>query len=104
MKKEAKIDLLKSFRKLTNDDIYNMASKKWKYLSECWYSYDNRQKYKESGTLVDHGYDFTGMSEYYTFQENNYLLYDLGDKYFLEHSCYMPGDGTDHWCYLFNKD
>ena len=103
MKREYKIEILKNFKTLTNDDIYNIARKPWKYLSDCWSSYSERQKYKENNILIDRGYNYTDMSEYYTYQEDNYFLYDLGNKYFLEYSCYMPGDGTDHWCYLINK-
>ena len=103
MKKEHKIELLKNFETLINDDIYNMARSNWEYLVDCWGSYDERQKYEEKGTLIDQSYSYIDMSEYYTYKEDNYFLYDLGDKYFLEHECYMPGDGTDHWCFLISK-
>jgi len=104
MKKEAKIRLLKHFLTLEDKEIEKMANKKWTYLSECWGSYDEREKYKKDTPQIARGYSYTNMSEYYTYEESNYFLYDLGDKYFLEYACYMPGDGTDHWCWTFKKD
>lgn len=98
-----KINILSKKLHMSDEDIKKYFHKGIMLKGQINYDCDIRKKLFEKYKLIGEHYESHDRDYYgedFGWEENHYYLYENDKHLILHHSCYMTGDGTDHWITL----
>lgn len=94
------INILSNVLHMSDDDVMKYFHKGIMLDGPVTYNCNARKKLFDKYNLIGHHTESHYYGEDFGYEDDNYYLYENDKHLILYHSCYMTGDGTDHWITL----